>query len=128
MKMPIKPGSLEAVTKVVNDTFTEQLNTFDQLYALDMFAASGEQIGVVARYTSKPKLDEATPKVQKLVGAMKEHIAGKPEGYVGRIGWSMAAAGIAGDDTAMRMTELPVKPGTTAATGTTWARLTARSG
>ena len=47
---------------------------------------------------------------------MKGHIAGKPEGYVGRIGWSMAAAGIAGDDTAMRMTELPVKPGTTAAT------------
>ena len=59
----------------MNDTFTEQLNTFDQLYALDMFAASGEQIVVVARYTSKPKLDEATPKVQKLVGAMKEHIA-----------------------------------------------------
>ena len=44
MKMPIKPGSLEAVTKVVNDTFTEQLKTFDQLYALDMFAASEEQI------------------------------------------------------------------------------------
>lgn len=116
MKMPIKPGSLAAVTKIVNDTFTEQLKTFDQLYALDMFAASEEQIVVVARYTSKAKLDEATPKVQKLVGSMKEHIAGKPEGYLGRIGWSMAAGGTAGDDTAMRMTELPVKPGTTAAT------------
>jgi len=112
---PIKEGSEKALTKFLNGKeVADGMAGLSGVKSGEAFFEDNKLI-VIARYDNMENLEIGSAVNAKLLGQAAENLAGAPNRYSGQAAWSYKGRGSSTDEVAIRVTTLPIKPGSEAA-------------
>ena len=114
--VPIKPGSKEALltmaAKISKEMKTEP--AFDGMLEVAAFFTDDDKMVTRSIFKDMASLKGSGEAQMRVMGGMKEHMAGKPTPLMGQIFWHLKGDAAMVDKPATRVTIVPLKPGTQA--------------